>query len=209
LSGSHLTEILTQGLRQLGEDPANHPIESYLSYVTLLQQWNKAYNLTAIADPEKIITQHIIDSLSVLSYLKGEQCLDVGSGAGLPGLILALANPDQQWTLLDSNSKKTRFMTQVVMDLNINNIEVVHARLEEYLPEKKFTSVVSRAFGSIKKFYETSLHVMTKDGLIIAMKGTNPADEIDEINKIVANNNINVINLSTIDLQRHLVLIST
>ena len=147
MSGPSLSDTLTQGLRALGEDPAAHPCDTYLWFLGELAKWNKAYNLTAIRDPGQMLTHHLLDSLSILPYLQGQRCLDVGTGAGLPGLILALARPDTHWTLLDSKSKKIRFLQHVLYELKPSNVELALSRVEDYRPAQSFSTIVSRAFS--------------------------------------------------------------
>jgi 16S rRNA (guanine527-N7)-methyltransferase len=156
----------------------NTEIEHYLS---LLQQWNRVYNLTAIRDPEDMMLLHIEDSLAVNSYLHGNRIIDVGSGGGLPGIPLALSNPDKHFTLLDSNSKKTRFLTQVVLELKLKNVEVIHSRCEDFHPAIGFDSIISRAFASLQVMLTTTQHLLGKDGQFLAMKGIFPEQEMKEI----------------------------
>lgn len=154
------------------------PLQEYLSYIELLAQWNKAYNLTAVRDPEKMLAYHILDSLAILPFIQGNECLDIGTGAGLPGIILALARPDTHWVLLDGNSKKTRFVQQAVLALNLKNVEVIYSRIEHYEPENRFSTIVSRAFTSLAAFFECSHRLLTPEGILLAMKGSEPENEI-------------------------------
>lgn len=204
MSESRLTEILTQGLQQLGEDPSKHPIDTYFDYIRLLLQWNKTYNLTAITDPEKIITHHILDSLSVLPYVKGERCIDIGTGAGLPGCILALARPSQQWTLLDSNNKKTRFINQCKIELKQTNVTIVHGRVEDYQPNEQFQVIISRAFSSLDTYYQSVKHLKSTHGRILAMKGAMPKKEVTVLEKIGIEVKVVAIQVPGLDAQRHL-----
>ena len=170
----------------MGLTASDLPLESYVSYVELLVQWNSAYNLTAIRDPEKMLAYHVLDSLSILPFIQkgecqGNKCLDIGTGAGLPGIILALAKPDKHWVLLDGNNKKTRFVQQAVMTLNIKNVEVVCSRIEKYQPEHSFTTIVSRAFTSLATFYACSHHLLAPGGSLLAMKGPDPENEISAL----------------------------
>ena len=142
MNGISLLGQLQAGLQAQGEDPLAHPCDSYLAYIDLLDKWNRAYNLSGIRQKSQMLTHHVLDSLSVLPYLHGASGLDVGSGAGLPGFILALARPDMHWVLLDSNQKKTRFLNQALLELGPENIEVVRARVEDYRPEQVFSTVI-------------------------------------------------------------------
>ena len=172
---------LQQGVETLGLNATELPLQDYLSYIELLVQWNSAYNLTAIRDPEKMLAYHVLDSLSILPFIHGNDCLDIGTGAGLPGIILALASPDTQWILLDGNNKKTRFVQQAVMTLNLKNVDVVCSRVENYEPEHSFSTIVSRAFGSLADFYACSHHLLVPGGSLLAMKGPDPEEEISAL----------------------------
>ena len=180
MSASLLVQ-LQQGVEAMDLKPNDLPLQSYLSYIELLVQWNSAYNLTAIRDPEKMLAYHVLDSLSILPFIHGNDCLDIGTGAGLPGIILALAKPDTQWVLLDGNNKKTRFVQQAVMTLNLKNVEVVCSRIEKYQAEHRFSTIVSRAFTSLADFYACSHHLLAPGGSLLAMKGPDPEDEISAL----------------------------
>lgn len=147
-------------------------------YLALLQKWNKVFNLTAICDPREMVYLHIIDSLVISPYLHGSRMLDVGSGAGLPGLPLAILHPEQQWTLLDKSNKKTRFLTQAVIELDLPNVTVHNARCEEFHSEAGFDSIVSRAWSDLSTMLATIEHVIAPTGVFIAMKSAQVATEI-------------------------------
>jgi len=172
---------LQQGVEAMGLNETKLPLQDYLSYIELLVQWNSAYNLTAIRGPEKMLAYHVLDSLSILPFIHGNDCLDIGTGAGLPGIILALAKPDTQWVLLDGNNKKTRFVQQAVITLNLKNVEVICSRIEKYQPEHYFSTIVSRAFGSLHAFYTCSHHLLAPGGSLLAMKGPEPENEISAL----------------------------
>ncbi len=176
-----LLDQLQQGVEAMGLVAADLPLQSYVSYIELLVQWNSAYNLTAIRDPEKMLAYHILDSLSILPFIQKGDCLDIGTGAGLPGIILALARPDTHWILLDGNNKKTRFVQQAVMTLNLKNVDIVCSRIENYKPEIRFNTIVSRAFGSLADFYACSHHLLAPGGNLLAMKGPDPENEISDL----------------------------
>ena len=179
--GSVLSQQLIDGLILQGESPEYHPVDAYLAYLELLQQWNKAYSLTAIRQPAAMVAYHILDSLSVLPYLDGKVCLDVGSGAGLPGLILALARPDSYWTLLDSNGKKIRFINQVIMELGLKNVEAVSCRIEDFHTETPYSTVTARAWGPLYNLYQVTRHLIHSSGHLLAMKGPDVTDELVEL----------------------------
>ena len=150
-------------------------------YVELLLRWNKVYNLTAVRDPEQILPLHLWDSLSVVPFIEAESCLDVGSGAGLPGIPLAIMRPTQQFTLLDTNGKKTRFIQQATLELGLTNIQVVQVRVEQWQPKQKFAAIISRAFASLADFVTVSGQHLQAAGRLYAMKGRYPDTEIAEL----------------------------
>lgn len=152
-----------------------------LDYLALMMKWNRAFNLTAISDPDQVVSRQILDSLSVLHLLQGRRILDVGSGAGLPGIPLAIASPERRFTLLDSNGKKTRFLHQVKTELNLDNVEVVRVRAELYHPDPRFDTVVSRAFAGMDKMMKLTSHLMAPGGCLLAMKGRIPEKEIEAL----------------------------
>jgi len=207
-SGPDLPAILEHGLWALGQDPAEHPCETYLAYLDLLARWNRAYNLSGIRDPDRMLTHHILDSLAVRPYVSGPHCLDAGSGAGLPGLILALSRPDTEWVLLDSNRKKVRFLNQAVLELGPANIEVVAARLEKYRPQEGFSTIVSRAFTSLKRFRDLSRPLLVPGGRLLAMKGARPKAEMLELNEAAGDLRVHELNIEGLGAQRHLVVMS-
>ena len=169
-----LLEPLQRGLRQLGEDPAAHPCDRYLQYLGLLQRWNRAYNLSGIREPVRMLSYHLLDALAVLPYLGTGDCLDVGSGAGVPGLVLAMARPGCRWVLLDSNGKKARFLRHAVAELGLGNVEVAQCRLEQFRPPGGFSFITCRAFGPLPKIYRQCRPLLAAGGVILAMKGADP-----------------------------------
>jgi 16S rRNA (guanine527-N7)-methyltransferase len=149
-----------------------------LQLVDLLDKWNRVYNLTAIRNPADMLAQHIFDSLSIRPFLHDDHILDVGSGAGLPGLPLAIAEPQREFVLLDSNSKKTRFINQAIAELQLANVSVVQARVEAYRPDASFSCIVSRAFATLGDFINGCAHLCSQETVLLAMKGRHPQDEI-------------------------------
>ncbi|AHL77586.1 16S rRNA methyltransferase [Stutzerimonas stutzeri] len=154
-----------------------------LAYLALLNKWNKAYNLTAVRDPAEMVSRHLLDSLSVAPYVAhhGSRWLDVGSGGGMPGIPLAILFPERTFTLLDSNGKKTRFLTQVKLELKLANLEVVHSRVEQFRPEHPYTGITSRAFSSLSDFADWTRHLGNLDTHWLAMKGVQPDDELQAL----------------------------
>ncbi len=145
-------------------------IDSLLSYVALLAKWNKTFNLTAVREPEQMISRHLLDSLTTLPYVHGDRLVDIGSGAGLPGIPLAIARPDLHCLMLDSNSKKTRFIQQAIAELGLGNAEVMHARVESASCELAST-LVSRAFSSPLDIISSAAHLCAADGVMLFMLG--------------------------------------
>jgi 16S rRNA (guanine527-N7)-methyltransferase len=167
-----------QGLASLNLDLSTRQQEQLQQYLTLLQRWNKVYNLTAVRDPQQMLPLHLWDSLSVASLVRGDTCLDVGSGAGLPGIPLAVLYPQREFTLLDTNGKKTRFIQQAALELGLKNLQVVQQRVETWQPEQKFAAIISRAFASLADFVTVSAAHLQDDGILFAMKGRYPEQEI-------------------------------
>ena len=167
----NLEKELAQGITELGLDLPPAAQQSLLHYLALMKKWNKVYNLTAIRDPEQMITHHLLDSLAVAPYIWPGRWLDVGCGAGLPGLVLAIARPDCHFVLLDSNSKKTSFVQQAIIELKLKNAEVYCARAEEWEPNGAFDGIISRAFAEGADFVAATRHLLAEGGRWVAMKG--------------------------------------
>lgn len=164
-------EELALGITQLGLNVAPEVQCKLLNYLELLQKWNRVYNLTAIRQPEQMVRSHLLDSLAVLPHLWPGRWLDVGCGAGLPGLILALMRPEWTFVLLDSNSKKTSFVRQVKVELELRNVSICCARVEAWQAEEKFDGIISRAFAETAKFVTLTRHLLDQEGRWVAMKG--------------------------------------
>ena len=173
-------EELEQGIAQLGIALDKDARCKLLDYLVLLHKWNKVYNLTAIHDPQQMVSHHLLDSLAVLPHLWAGRWLDVGCGAGLPGLVLAVAQPDWQFNLLDSNSKKTSFVQQAIIELGLNNASVFCGRVEEWQPTERFDGIISRAFSELGEFLRCSRHLLAQHGRWAAMKGT-PHQELEGV----------------------------
>ena len=181
IQSENLAVSLAEGLQSLGCELNDDIQLSLIHYLQLLEKWNKTYNLTAVRDVQKMVAQHVLDSLSVTTYLRGKRVLDVGTGAGLPGIPLALANPDKEFVLLDSAIKRTRFVVQAVGELGLKNVEVVQSRIEDYQAEKLFDTIISRAFTAMDDFVSATQHLCAANGQLLAMKGRFPAQEINSL----------------------------
>jgi 16S rRNA (guanine527-N7)-methyltransferase len=177
-----MQDLLEQALIENGLTLEAKVKEQLLCYLVLLGKWNKVYNLTAITDIREMIYLHLIDSLIVGPYLEGQSCIDVGTGAGLPGIPLALAYPDTNWLLIDKNSKKIRFLTQVIAELNLKDrIDIAQCRVEDFQPGVCFDSILTRAFASLQQFVQQTSHLLQDHGQFIAMKGKYPTEELQAI----------------------------
>ncbi|HAS14442.1 MAG TPA: 16S rRNA (guanine(527)-N(7))-methyltransferase RsmG [Idiomarina abyssalis] len=199
-----LKELLKQAQLTLSESQ----IEQQLALVGLLDKWNKAYNLTSVRNPKDMLTRHIMDSLAVRQYLQGQRFIDVGTGPGLPGLPLAIAEPDKEFVLLDSLGKRIRFIRQVCHELKLTNVTPVQARVEDYQDEKKFDGVISRAFASLNDMLSWCEHLPSDKGRFYALKGLYPQEELDELSANYKTESIEQINVPGIDASRHIVIIS-
>ena len=176
-------ELIRQGVDKLDLKLPALIIDQLITYHDLLIKWNKVYNLTAIINSEEIIKKHILDSLSIIKYidnLENINIIDVGSGAGLPGIIISIVRPALKITVLDSNSKKTAFLQQVKISLNLNNLNVINNRVENYLPQELYNIIISRAFASLTDYVDLVKHMLAPTGVILAMKGKLPNEEILE-----------------------------
>ncbi|MES9860131.1 MAG: 16S rRNA (guanine(527)-N(7))-methyltransferase RsmG [Candidatus Thiodiazotropha sp. LLP2] len=172
---------LSEGADRMGITLSESQQGQLLDYLALMSKWNKAYNLTAVRDPVEMVGRHLLDSLVLLPYLKGNNCLDMGTGPGLPGIPLAIMRPDIRFTLLDSNSKKVRFLRQVVLELGLDHCEPVHSRIEGYQAEHPFEVITARALTSLPKLLELSRALRSDESELLAMKGRVPELEIEEI----------------------------
>lgn len=198
---------LQQGVQALGLTLEDAQQRRLLAYLQLLARWNKHYNLTRITAPEEMIGGHLLDSLAVLPFIKPARVLDVGSGAGLPGIPLAIARPDWQVCLLDSNSKKTRFLNQVKIELGLANVEIVQQRMEDYRPAELFATVVCRALTSVRDFAVGASHACQRDGIMVAMKGQYPTAELAESADLGLRCSVVPVAVPGVNAQRHLVII--
>ncbi len=172
---------LSAGLKSMAITLSESQQDLLLDFLTLLYKWNQAYNLTAIRDVNEMVSRQLLDSLSILNLLEGSRILDVGTGPGLPGIPLAVARPDCQFVLIDSNGKKTRFVQQAITTLGLDNATVVQTRVEAYSVLEKFDTITSRAFAALPKIVQLTQHLLADKGQLLAMKGTIPTEEIAEL----------------------------
>jgi len=177
-----LRAALLKGLDALQLDTDVHCVDQLLAFVALLQKWNRAYNLTAVRDPLSMVRRHLLDSLSISEHIRGTQLLDVGSGAGLPGIPLALCQPQRHFTLLDGNGKKTRFLFQARAALQLANVDVVHARIEAHR-DSRYDCILSRAFAPLETIYRLCAPLLVPGGSLLAMKGALTEEEMAPLRK--------------------------
>ena len=204
----NLSEGLVAGSSALDVALDSVQKQKLLDYIALIVKWNKVYNLTAVREPEAMIGHHLLDSLAVLPHLTGARSLiDVGSGAGLPGIPLAIVRPDMKITLLDSNHKKTTFMRQACLELGLTNAEVVCERVEQWQPQDKYDAVISRAYSELKEFVRLSAHLVAKGGKLYAMKGVYPVEEIAQLKDSAKVDEVIALTVPGLEAQRHLVII--
>jgi 16S rRNA (guanine527-N7)-methyltransferase len=200
-----LQQILADGLATQEIALTQETQMRLLDYLTLLSKWNKVHNLTAVRDAEAMVKLHLLDSLAVLPHLRSGNLLDVGSGAGLPGIPLALSRPELKVTVLDSSHKKATFLRQAKAELGLDNLDVVCERVEKYHPEQKYDQVISRAFSDISEFVKLTGHLRSGQGLWLAMKGVYPYDELAQLKDVSAE--IVPLTVPGLDAQRHLVFL--
>lgn len=167
----------------MGIAASDEQVARLAAYLRLIERWNAAYNLTAVTDVASMVPRHIFDSASILPHLKGQSFVDVGTGAGLPGIPLAILAPQKQFTLIDTNGKRTRFLLQVVSELSLTNVMIHKSRVEQFRPETRFDGVLSRAFSSLEQMLRLTQHLCAADGNFYAMKGAYPEKELSEISK--------------------------
>jgi 16S rRNA (guanine527-N7)-methyltransferase len=177
-----------------------------LDFLALLKKWNSTYNLTAIHDPEKMLTHHLLDSLAVLPYVTADRLLDVGSGAGLPGIPLAIARPDLAVVLIDASHKKCAFMQQAAIELKLANVTSIHGRVEDLDPARPFPQIVSRAFSDLSEFVRLTARLLAPGGEWLAMKGLYPHEEIAQLKGARVRRDVEL-HVPGLDADRHLVIL--
>ena len=202
-----LTDRIKQGLDTLDVSYGDEAIEKLVAYMELLAEWNKTHNLTAVDDMEQMLSIHIFDSASIKPYLKGARLLDVGSGAGLPGLILAILSPALEVTSVESKNKKAQFQMFAANKLRLKNFKVENLRIEEFEPKEKFSMITSRAFSSIEKFVNGSKQALASNGRWLAMKGAVPDKELKVLKKMNLKFDTFALKVPELDAQRNLIVI--
>lgn len=200
-------EVLRQGLAALDINATEEQIEQWLEYQQLLRRWNKVYNLTSIDEAEAMLTTHLLDSLSVAAFITGSLIADVGSGGGLPGIPLAILFPERKFTLIDAVGKKVRFQRQVTTELQLDNVQAVHSRIEKFKPERPFDQIISRAFSSLSDFVFLTEPVLALNGAWLAMKGRLPEQELAALDKKFEYT-VTPLTVPGLDAERHLVQIT-
>lgn len=203
-----LAEKLAQGAADLRLDLSEKTQRTLLDYLALIQKWNKVYNLTAVREPENMLSHHLLDCLAVAPHVAAARTLiDVGSGAGLPGIPLALALPQLQVTLLEANHKKAAFLRQAAIELGLDRVAVVCERAEAWQPSTRFAVVISRAFSALPEFLAAAGRLCAKEGTIVAMKGVHPYEELAQIADGYQLRNVIPLAVPGLAAERHLVLI--
>lgn len=201
---SRLRELIAQTSLVLSETQ----LQQCIAYVTLLDKWNSAYNLTSVRDPQEMLIKHVLDSLVVAPHLTGDNFIDVGTGPGLPGVLLAIYYPDKQFTLLDSLGKRIRFLNQVKLQLSLNNVTPLQSRVEEHQPSQGYDGVISRAFASLNDMLSWCKHLPAVNGQFFAMKGAAVQEEIAALPDFVKVTAIKNLQVPELDAQRHLVILA-
>lgn len=197
---------LSQGLEHLGLDLSARQLAALDSYLALLGKWNQTYNLTAVRDEARMVSYHLLDSLTLVPHLDGgTRLLDVGSGGGMPGIPAAIARPDLSVVLLDANHKKTTFLRQAAIELKLTNVEVVTERVELYQPEAGFDRITSRAFAELGEFVKLTRHLLAPGGQFVAMKGVYPYEEIALLPADITVSEVVPVSVPGLDAERHLV----
>lgn len=208
MSDSKHDVLWSKGLQAIDLEVNEQQLEKLKQYVDLLSRWNKTYNLTAVRNPAEMIPLHIFDSLVVASYIRGTHCLDVGSGAGLPGIPLAIMQPDRHFTMLDTNGKKTRFIQQAIIELGLKNAGVVQSRVESWQAPQPYEAIISRAFSSIVDFVNGCSELLAEDGTLYAMKGQFPLQELAYLPKGYVLTSRHELDVPYVEGERHLLEIN-
>lgn len=199
--------VLLGGCEQLGLSLSSEQVKKILAYLENLLKWNKAYNLTAIRDPRDMVVKHLLDSLSIYRHIAGTHILDVGTGPGLPGIPVSICDTNKRWTLIDSNGKKTRFLLQMKSELALSNLNVVKGRIEQLMPAHPYDVITSRAFSSLSDFVGVCLPLLQQGGVLLAMKGVVPENEIEQLDQTQLDIQTLTLDVPYLDEERHLVMV--
>ena len=199
-----MNNVLSKTLKQAGFSFEEHQTMQFEKYFDLLYDWNKRINLTSI-DRGDYLTHHLLDSLCALEHIHGDEILDMGTGGGLPGVVLAIAQPQNNFTLLDARNKKILFLNAVKHALPLDNIDPVHSRVEAHQPKTKYATVITRAFAQIDKIFKLAAPVLKQDGRIIAMKGRLDPKEMKQLDHIGVHYEVKSVEVYGLDAQRHVV----
>lgn len=202
-----LESELRQGAAALGLSLDDAALGKLLDYLALLAKWNRVYNLTAVREESAMVTQHLLDSLAVLPHLPEGRLADVGSGGGLPGIPLAIAQPQREVVLVESNHKKAAFLEQARIELGLDQVGVAHERVEAYAPAAPFAVVISRAFSDLAEFARLAAHLLAPGGVLVAMKGVYPHEELAQLPPGVRLDRVVALRVPGLDAGRHLVLL--
>lgn len=199
-------DLLERGLATLAVPMPPDAVEQLLAYLALLQKWNRTYNLTAIRDPGKMVTHHLLDSLAVVPHLPAGSLADVGAGAGLPGIPLAVVQPTRPVTLNEASEKKAAFLRQAAIELKLPNVEVCAGRAEAWRPAQPFSCVISRAFAELAQFVAVCRHLVAPGGVLAAMKGALSRAEFERVPPGVDCSEVHRLRVPLLEAERHLVL---
>lgn len=198
--------VLQKAIAELAVQVSDAQVDQLLAYHAGLIKWNKAYNLTAVRDPMDMVYRHLVDSLSIVPFIPTGRLLDVGTGGGLPGMVIAIVRPDVEVTLLDSNGKKIRFLRQMTMELGLKSVATIQTRVESYSAEL-YDVITSRAFATLADMVHWSRHLLAPDGVFVAMKGQYPDAELAELPADIVVQAVRQLQVPGADGQRHLVLL--
>ncbi len=211
MTASHienLRPVLESGLDALCIKLTKEQQDKIINYLIILSKWNSVYNLTAIRDPKEMMTHHVLDSLSAVpAFTEAQNVLDVGSGGGLPGMILAICYPDKKISMIDTVSKKTAFLNQAKAELGLNNVTVYSARVESLQVNQPFDVITSRAFSELNNFVNWSQHLLAEGGRFIAMKGVHPQGEMERLPEGWEVKEVRPLTVPGLDAERHLIFI--
>jgi 16S rRNA (guanine527-N7)-methyltransferase len=200
-----LAAELARGLDALHLTVADAIQNKLLDYIALVQKWNRVFNLTAVRDPERMLTHHVLDSLAVVPHIAGGRFVDVGSGAGLPGIPIAAALPESKVTLLESSHKKSTFLKQAAIELGLANVDVENTRAEAWRPNTLFDIVISRGLSDLGEFIAVAAHLCAQEGVLVAMKGVYPYDELNQIPAGYRVHGVTPLSVPGLAAERHLV----